>query len=330
MAGKAARRIVTRFFGAAIAALVSSDLCAQTTKEPAHIAVLNPLSPPEPGFESFREGLHELGYVEGQNLVFEIRWAHGKLDRLPELARELVSLKPDVIFTLGEQGLRAAKEATTTIDTPIVVFACDPLNQLIKSIARPGGSATGLSCIHSELAVKRLEMLKELVPSLTRIAVLFNPSDPNKRLEFEQVKDAGRRLGIAVDDFEVANAEGIDLAFAAISAKRYQALMVLVDAFTIFHRKRLAEIALERHLPTAFGFKEFVEAGGLLSYGANRSALIKGAAVYVDQILKGTKPGDLPVQELAIFELYINGKTAAALGIVIPTTLFVRADKILE
>jgi hypothetical protein len=158
--------------------------------------VLNPFSPPEPGFEAFRGALRELGYVEGRNLVFEIRWAHGRLDRLPELARELVPLKPDVIFAPGEQGLRAAKDATTTTDTPIVVVACDPLDQLIKSLARPGGSATGLSCIHSELAGKRLEMLKELVPSLTRIAVLFNPSDPNKRLEFEQVKEAGRRLGL--------------------------------------------------------------------------------------------------------------------------------------
>src|SRR5262245_5593916 len=134
MAGKAARRIVTMFFGAAVAALASSDLCAQTTKGPAHVAVLNPLSPPDPGFEAFREALRELGYVEGRNLVFEVRWAHGRLDRLPELVRELVPLKPDVIFALGEQSLRAAKEATTTTDTPIVVVACDPLNQLIKSL----------------------------------------------------------------------------------------------------------------------------------------------------------------------------------------------------
>jgi len=330
MTAKVARLITTMFFGAAVAALASSDLCAQTTKGPARVAVLNPFSPPEPGFEAFRGALRDLGYVEGRNLVFEIRWAHGRLDRLPELARELVPLKPDVIFAPGEQGLRAAKEATTTTDTPIVVVACDPLDQLIKSLARPGGSATGLSCIHSELASKRLEMLKELVPSLTGIAVLFNPSDPNKRLEFEQVKDAGRRLGISARDFEVTNAEGIDQAFAAFAAERAQPLMVLVDAFTIFHRKKLADLTLERHLPAAFGFKEFVEAGGLLSYGANRSVLFKGAAVYVDQILKGTKPGDLPVQEPTIFELYINGKTATALGLVIPTSLFVRADKILE
>ena len=157
-------------------------------------------------------------------------------------------------------------------------------------------------------------MLKELVPSVTRIAVLYNPSDPNKLLEFDQVKDAGRRLGIAARNFEVTNAEDIDKAFVAVAADRAQAVIVLVDAFTIFHRKKLADLALEKRLPTAFGFKEFVEAGGLLSYGANRSALFKGAAGYVDKILKGEKPGDLPVQEPTIFELYMNGKTASALG----------------
>jgi len=290
--------------------------------------VLNPFAPPEPAFETFREGLRELGYVEGQNVVFEIRWAHGRLERLPELARELSTLKPDIIFAPGEQGLRAAKQATT--DTPIVVVACDPLDQLIKSLARPGGSATGLSCIHSELAGKRVEMLKELVPSLTHLAVLYNPSDPNKRLEFGQVKDAGQRLGVAAHAFEVANAEGIDQAFAAIVAERAQALMVLVDAFTIFHRQKLADLALDRRLPAVFGFKEFVEAGGLMSYGANRSVLYRRAASYVDQILKGAKPGDLPVEEPTIFELYINGKTASALGVPIPPILLVRADKVLE
>jgi putative ABC transport system substrate-binding protein len=329
MTARSIRLITTVVFGAAVAALASSDLCAQTTTGgPARVAVLNPFSPPEPGFEAFRGALRELGYVEGQNLVFEIRWAHGRLERLPELARELVPFKPDVIFAPGEQGLRAAKQATT--DTPIVVVACDPLDQLIKSLARPGGSATGFSCIHSELAGKRVEMLKELVPSLTQIAVLYNPSDPNKRLEFGQVKDAGRRLGITARDFEVANAEDIDQAFAAIATERAQALMVLVDAFTIFHRKKLADLALERRLPAAFGFKEFVEAGGLLSYGANRLLLFRRAAAYVDKILKGAKPGDLPVEEPSIFELYINGKTASALGVAIPPTLLVRADVVLE
>jgi putative tryptophan/tyrosine transport system substrate-binding protein len=327
---RSVRLIAAVAFGAAVAAIASTNhLWAQTAKSPARVAVLNPFSPPEPGFEAFRAALRELGYVEGENLVFEVRWAHGRLEQLPELAAELVPLKPDVIFAIGEHGLRAAKQVTTT-DTPIVVTACDPLDQLIKSLARPGGSATGLSCVHSDLAGKRVEMLKELVPSLTQMAVLYNPNDPNKRLEFDKITDAGRRLGIAARDFEVANAEDIDRAFAAIAVERAQALMVLVEAFTIFHRKKLADSALAGRLPTMFGFKEFVEAGGLMSYGANRLVLFRRAASYVDKILKGVRPGDLPVEEPTIFELYINGKTASALGVVIPPSLFVRADEVLE
>jgi len=314
-----------------VAALASAHhLRAETAKAPARVAVLNPFSPPEPGFETFRGALRELGYVEGENLVFEVRWAHGQLERLPKLAAELVPFKPDVIFAPGEQGLRAAKLATTASHTPIVFVACDPLDQLIKSLASPGGSATGLSCIHSDLAGKRLEMLKELIPSLTRAAVLYNPSEPNKRLEFGHLENAGRRLGITVLAFEVPNAEGIDQAFAAITSARAQALVVLVDAFTIFHRKKLADLALGQRLPMVSGFKEFVEAGGLLSYGANRLVLFRRAAGYVEQILKGAKPGDVPVEEPTIFELYISGKVASALGIVIPPSLLVRADVILE
>jgi putative ABC transport system substrate-binding protein len=301
---------------------------AQTAKAPALVAVLNPFSPPEAGFEAFRGALRELGYVEGENVRFEVRWAHGRLERLPELAAELASLRPNVIFAPGEQGLMAAKQVTT--DTPIVVVACDPLDQLIRSLARPGGSATGLSCVHSDLAGKRLEMLKELVPSLTQAAVLYNASDPAKRLEFGHLKEAARRLAVTVHAFEVANADEIDNAFTAIVAERAQALVVLVDAFTIFHRKKLADLALQKGLPAVFGFKEFVEAGGLLSYGANRLVLFRRAAAYVDKILRGEKPGDLPVEEPTIFELYINGRTANALGVVIPPSLLVRADEVIE
>jgi putative ABC transport system substrate-binding protein len=323
-------RLVTAVFGAVAVTSAASNLSAQSTTEPARVAVLNPFSPPEPGFDAFEGALRELGYVKDHNLEIQVRWAHGRLERLPELAVELVSLKPQVIFAPGEQGLRAAKQATTATNTPIVVVACDPLDQLIKSLARPGGSATGFSCIHSELAKKRVEMLNELRPGLTKIAVLYNPSDPNKRLEFEQVKDAGQRLGVTALQFEVAGAEGIDPAFAAIATERAEALIVLVDAFTIFHRNKLADLALERRLPSVFGFKEFVEAGGLLSYGANRSLLFRAAAGYVDQILKGAKPGDLPVQEPSTFELYLNGKTAGVLGVTLPPTLLVRADRVLD
>jgi putative ABC transport system substrate-binding protein len=314
-------------FGLTILVFGSPDhLSAQTAK--AKIAVLDPFSPPESGFEAFRGALRDLGYIEGQNLIIEIRWAHGRLERLPQLAAELVPLKPEVIFAPGEQGLRAAKEATT--DIPIVTVACDPLDKLIKSLARPGGNATGLSCVHSELAGKRLEMLKELMPSLSRVAVLYNPGEPNKLSEFAQLEAAGRRLGVTVHAFEVANAEGIEPAFTSMASLHVQSVMVLVDAFTIFHRKKLADLALERHLVSVSGFKEFVEAGHVLSYGANRSALFRRAAAYVGQILKGTNAGELPVEEPTIFELYINKKAADSLEVIIPPSLLLRADKVLE
>jgi putative tryptophan/tyrosine transport system substrate-binding protein len=301
---------------------------AQQRGSSSRVAVLSPFSPGEAGFETFRRELQRLGRIEGQNSALEIRYANGRLERLPELARELVSLKPDVIFAGGEQGLAAAKQAAA--DTPIVVIACDPLDRLIVSLAAPGGSATGLSCVSSELAGKRLELLKEFVPGLVRVSALYNPSDPNKRVELAQLEAAGRQLGITITSFEVTDATSIAGAFAAMTAARMEALVVLVDPFMIFHRQDLADLALRQRLPTAFGFKEFVEAGGLLSYGASRSALFRRAAAYVDKILNGEKPGDLPVEEPTTFELYINRKTADALGLTIPASLHVRADEMIE
>ena len=322
------REFITLVGCAAIAAARPLAAQAQQATKLYRVAVLSPFSPSDPGFETFRQELRHLGYIEGQNLVYEVRFAHGRLDLLSELATELVRLKPDVIFTGGEQGLGAAKRATT--DTPIVIVACDPLDQLVVSLAAPGGSATGLSCVHSDLAGKRLELLKELLPSLTHTAVLFNPTDPNKRLELGQLEAAGRSLAITIHAFEVTTPEDIAAAFATMAAERAQALLVLVDPFMIFHRHRIAELALQRSVPTIFGFKEFVEAGGLMSYGASRSALFRRAAFYVDKILKGAKPGDLPIEEPTTFELYISRKTADALGLVIPSSLLARADEVIE
>jgi putative ABC transport system substrate-binding protein len=294
----------------------------------ARVAVLNPFIPPEPGYDAFHAELRELGYIEGKNLIIEVRWAEGRLERLPDLARELVALKPDVIFAPGEQGLRAAKDATTTI--PIVVVACDPLDKLIKSLARPGGSATGLSCVHSELAGKRLEIMKEFLPNLSRAAVIYNPSDPNKVMEFGQLAAAGRQLGISLRAFEVTKAEAINPAYDSIVDGHAQSLIVLVDAFTIFHRQKLADLALTTRLPMGSGFKEFTDAGGLFSYGASRTVLFRRAANYVDKILKGTKPGDIPVEEPTRFEFFINQKTAKVLGITVPQSLLARADEVIE
>jgi putative ABC transport system substrate-binding protein len=302
----------------------------ETRQQLPQVAVLNPFSPPEPGFEAFMQSLRKLGFVEGKNFNLQIRWADGRLERLPELAAELVTYRPDVIFAPSIQGLTAAKQATTVINTPIVAVACDPLDKLVQSLARPGGNTTGFSCIHSELAGKRVEMLKELLPDLKQVAVLYNPTDPNKRLEFEQIRDIAKRVQASAHAFEVTKAEQIESAFDAMTAQRAQAVIVLVDPLMIFHRKILAELALARKLALVSGFKEFVEAGGLISYGADRSWVFQAAAGYVAKILQGENISQLPVQEPSTFELYINGRVADELGIKIPASLYVRADKVLD
>jgi putative ABC transport system substrate-binding protein len=278
--------------------------------------------------EGFRQGLRELGYVEGQNIIIEARWAEGNLDRLPELARELARLNVNVMFVAGDQGLRAAKEATSTI--PIVVIACDPLDSLVASIARPGGKATGLTCISSELASKRLQMLKELVPALSRVAVLYNPEDRNKASEYEQIQGAARTLKLTVRAFQARSGAEIDKAFREIADDHAQALVIFADALMVFHEKKLAELALQNRIPAIFGFREFADKGGLIAYGASLREQYRRAAWFVDKILKGTNPGDLPIEQPTRFELVINLKTANALDLDVPLHLQQLADEVIE
>lgn len=292
------------------------------------VGILTPFAPLEDGVDAFREGLRKLGWVEGQNLDVKMQWADGKLERLPGLALQLVEWRPNVIFTASDQGLRAAKLATT--DIPIVVVVCDALDRFIVSLAAPGGSATGVTCLHSELAAKRLQLLTELIPGVRRVAVLYNPGDPNKGIEFGQMQDAGQRLGVTLLGLEVVDASGIVPAFGRMETERVEALIVLVDAFTIFHRRNIAELAMARRLPAVSGFKEFAQAGYIASYGSVRSNLFERASVYVDKILKGAKPGDLPVEQPTKFELVINIKAANALGLTVPATLLTRADEVIE
>jgi putative ABC transport system substrate-binding protein len=292
------------------------------------VGILSPFSPPEEGVDAFREGLRKLGWIEGQNLEVKMQWANGKLERLPELALPLVEWRPNVIFTASDQGLRAAKRATS--DIPIVVVVCDALDRFIVSLAAPGGSATGVTCLHSELAGKRLQLVTELIPGVSRVAVLYNPGDPNKGIEFGQMQDAGQRLGVTLLGLEVVDASGILPAFGRMEAERVQALIVLVDAFTIFHRHEIAALAMQRRLPAVSGFREFAEAGYIASYGSIRSNLYERASVYVDKILKGARPGDLPVEQPTRFELVINMKAANAVGLSVPPTLLTRADEVIE
>jgi putative tryptophan/tyrosine transport system substrate-binding protein len=281
-----------------------------------------------PFYETFRQALRKLGYVEGQNISIITRSAEGKLDRLPKLARELADLKVDVLFTGADQGLRAAKEATTTI--PIVVVVCDPLDSLVASIARPGGKATGVTCISSDLAGKRLQLLTELVPKLSSVAVLYNPEDHNKASEYKQMQEVAHNLHLTLRAFEARSADEIDKAFAVIGDDHSQALVILADALMVIQEKKLAELALKNGLPAIFGFREFADAGGLISYGAPLRETYRTAASYVDKILKGANPGDLPIEQPTKFEMVINQKTANALGVTIPAALLATADEVIE
>jgi putative ABC transport system substrate-binding protein len=321
------RKLLGVVAGAAVAAISVSAAAQQATKLP-RIGWLQNNASTFPAYEGFRAGLKELGYADGQNVVIEVRQAKGDLDRLPELASELARLPVDVLYVAADQGLRAAKQATTTI--PIVVLACDPLDSLVVSLARPGGSATGLTCISSDLAGKRLELLKELVPGLTHVAVLFNPNDPNKIPEYSQMRDAGSRLNLTVQSFHTTYPSQFDAAFAGMVASKAQALVILADALMNFHAKAIADLAVSNGLPAIYGFREFPEAGGLVSFGTSLREEHRHAARYIDKILKGAKPGDLPVEQPTTFELVVNLKTAKALGLDVSPMLLSRADKVIE
>ena len=274
--------------------------------------------------------LRELGWVEGKNVVFEPRFAENRLERLPELATDLVRLKVDVIAAAGTLAPLAAKQATSTI--PIVMTAAgDPLGSgLVASLARPGGNVTGMSLMAPDLGGKRLELLKEVVPRLARVAVLWNAANPYSALVFKETQAAGRTLGIEIQSLEVRAPDDFDGAFEAARRERPDALITVEDPLTFSQRQRVADFTAEQQLPSLHGLREFAAAGGLLSYGANLVDLFRRAAGYVDKILRGAKPADLPVQQPTKFELVINLKTAKTLGLTVPLTLQASADEVIE
>jgi putative tryptophan/tyrosine transport system substrate-binding protein len=294
------------------------------------IGRFNAGSATEPLNDVFTEILRELGWVEGENVVFERRYAENRLERLPELAADLVRLKVDVIVATGTLAPLAAKRATSTI--PIVMTgAGDPLGTgLVDSLARPGGNVTGMSLMVPELGGKRLELLKELLPRLARVAVLWNAANPYSALVFKQVQAAGTVLGIEVQSLEVRQPDDFDGAFETVRRQHPDALMTVEDPLTINHRKRIADFAIGQLLPTLQGFREFVAAGALMSYGANVIDLARRAAGYVDKILKGANPADLPVEQPTKFDLVINLTTAKTLGLTVPPSLLARADEVIE
>ncbi len=280
--------------------------------------------------EAFRQGLRELGYVEGQNIAIEYRWAEGKFQRLPDLAAELVRLKVDVIVTGAPPAPGAAKQATSTIP---IVFAVtgDPVAEgLVASVARPGGNITGLASIAPELVGKQLELLKEVVPKVSRVAVLQNPSNHSHPSMLPQAEGAARALGVRLHVLQARTPPEIDAAFAAMRSQRARGVLVLRDSLFNAQRTQIAALAAKSRLPAVYGIREEAEAGGLMAYGASLPHMFRRAATYVDKILKGAKPADLPVEQPTRFELVINLKTARSLGITFPQTILIRADQVIQ
>jgi len=278
----------------------------------------------------FRQGMRELGYVEGRNLVIEWRSAEGKVERLPALAAELVQLKVDLIVTTGTPVASAAQKATATI--PIVIAnANDPVGTgLVKSLSHPGANITGLSNLASDISLKNLEILLSLVPRLSLVAVLVNPDYSTHAAILKSTQTAAGKLNLKVLPVEARTAQEIGRAFSAIARERAGAVIVVTNAVFVQHGRQIAGLAAKHRLPSIAGSREYVQAGGLVSYGTNLSDNYRRAATYVDKILKGAKPGDLPVEQPTTFELFVNRKTAKALGIAIPQELLLRADKVIE
>jgi putative tryptophan/tyrosine transport system substrate-binding protein len=282
--------------------------------------------------EGIRQALRDLGYVEGQNIAIEYRYAEGKLDRFSELAAELVRLKVDIIVVAGGNTLiQVAKNATKTISIVMSGSAPDPVEAgFVDSLARPGGNVTGLALLVNELAGKRLELLKEAVPKLARVAILHDPALRPNVLELKAVQTAAPALGLTIQPWEVRGTDDFDRVLAAQRKQRSDGLYVLAGRLVTSNRKRIADFALKSRLPSIYSVRDFVDAGGLMSYGADQADSYRRVAYFVDRILKGAKPADLPVEQPTKFELVINLKTAKQLGLTIPQSVLYRADKVIK
>jgi ABC-type uncharacterized transport system substrate-binding protein len=323
------RRQVLRALGAGALAGPLASL-AQSQARIRQIGFLAADSASTGHFESFRRGMRELGYVDGQTCVIRPGFADGRYERLPALAADLVRAKPDVIVAGTTLGVQAAKKATASV--PIVMVAIpDPVGEgFVASLARPGGNITGLTTIVTEASAKHLELLRLVLPKLSHVGVLINPSNPSDSLILEQVGGAAFSSGIKVSSVEAASVPEIDAAFGAMTRTRAEAAIVAADPFFDVQRDRIARLAISSRLPTIYSNRELTEAGGLMSYGQNLADQYRRAAAYVDKILKGAKPSDLPVEQPLVLELVVNRRTAKALGLALPTELLLRADQVIE
>jgi putative ABC transport system substrate-binding protein len=328
------KKVICVALGALLLALGFSAE-AQQPKKVHRIGYLSQFEPAResPRAEAIRLALRELGYVEGQNIAIEYRYAEGKRDRFPELAAELVRLKVDIIVAAGGTVIvQAAKNATKTIPIVMMGGGLDPVEAgLVESLARPGGNVTGLTLLSTELGGKRLELFKEAVPKLARVAVLYDPANPPSVLEVKEVLPvSARALGLTIQPWEVRAADGFEKVFAALNKQRPDGLYVVAGPVMNANQKRIAGLALKSRLPSVYGNRGYVDAGGLMSYGADIADSYRRVAYYVDKILKGAKPADLPVEQPTKFEFVINLKTAKQIGLTIPPELLARADRVIK
>jgi putative ABC transport system substrate-binding protein len=304
---------------------------AQTVPKIARVGLLRgevSLERQSPFDQIFRQGLLDLGYIEGQNLVIEVRYA--SRERLAEVVAELARLKVDVIVAAGTPAALAAKAATTTI--PIVVAPAADLvgSGLVASLARPGGNVTGITSLTTELSGKRLELLKEMLPGISRVGVLWNSANPGAVRSWHETQAAAKKIGLQLTSLEVTRPDEIRRAFEIARGAKLPAMLVVQDTFTLAHPKTIVQLAATHRMPSMYGSGGFVEAGGLISYGANRKEIFRRAAIFVDKILKGGRPGDLPVEQPTQFELNISLRTAKTLGLAIPPSLLQRADQVIQ
>ena len=319
-----------RVIGLALSALFLALCSVAEAQQPGKISRLGILANvASPQIDALRQGLRDAGYVEGQNIIIETRYAEGKLERLPDLAAELVQLKVDVIVSIGPATPYAAKSIKSI---PVVMgYSGDPIDAgIVASLARPGGNVTGMTFFAAELAGKRVELLKQAVPGISRLAVLANPRHAGEQRELRETQLVAQALALALQYLTVKAPGDFHEAFGAITRERADALITFPDALTLAHRKEIADFSARRRIPSISGWSEFAEAGGLITYGPNLFDSFKRVAVYVDKILKGTKPQDLPVEQPTTLELVVNLKTAKQIGLTISPNVLAKADKVIK
>ncbi|MBI4529390.1 MAG: ABC transporter substrate-binding protein [Deltaproteobacteria bacterium] len=322
-----------KIVGFALAVLLATGTFAESQNTP-RLGFLLPQSassePDRSRIRAFQQGLAEMGYVEGKNITIEYRSADGRLDRLPRLAAELVALKVDVIVTGGNEAIRAVKNKTSTIPV-VMAFGGDPVGSgFVASLARPGGNITGLTSISQQLVGKRFELLAEIVPRLSKVAILWSRENPLRGSSLKEVEDAAKASGVDLQKFEMESPANLERAFTTMKQGGARAVVILPGAFGTTHRKQIVSSAAKNRLPAIYSDRRFVEIGGLMSYGAVRTNEFRRAAVYVDRILQGARPADIPVEQPTNFELIINLKTAKQIGLTIPPNVLARADKVIK